>query len=180
VLRGLHDVDVPVSIDTSKPAVMRAALDAGASIVNDVNALRAPGALELVAERGAAAVLMHMKGEPATMNDAPRYDDVVAEVLAFLAARVEAAVAAGIPKNRIAIDPGLGFGKTSADNLALLSAVPRFKTLNCAVLIGASGKLPGHARLAAQSGADILRIHDVKAQKRVCDECHKPGPVEGR
>jgi dihydropteroate synthase len=175
VVRALAALRTPVSIDTSKVGVMRAALDAGAAIVNDVNALRAPGALKLVAERRAAAVLMHMKGEPATMNVAPRYDDVEAEVLAFLAARVEAALAAGIPKARIAVDPGIGFGKTREHNLALLGAVPRLKTLGCAVLVGVSGKLPDHARLAASSGADILRVHDVRTQKRVCDESHKPG-----
>jgi dihydropteroate synthase len=176
VLRGLRDAGVPISIDTSKPAVMRAALDAGAAIVNDVNALQAPGALDLVAERHAAAVLVHMKGEPATMNIAPRYDDVVAEVQDFLAARVDAAVAAGIPKARLAVDPGIGFGKAREHNLALLAAVPRLRTLGCAVLVGVSGKLADHGRLAVASGADILRVHDVAAQKRLCDECHKPGP----
>jgi dihydropteroate synthase len=165
VLESLRDARMPISIDTSKLAVMRAALDAGASIVNDVTALAAPGAVELVAARGAAAVLMHMQGEPATMNAAPHYDDVVREVYEFLSARIMVCLAAGIPIERLAVDPGIGFGKTKAHNLALLGSLGRFRALGCAVLIGVSGKMADDVRIAVASGADILRVHDVAATR---------------
>jgi dihydropteroate synthase len=165
VLEGLRNAGVPLSVDTSKPSVMRAALDAGATIVNDVAALAAPGAVELVAERGASAVLMHMKGVPRTMNEAPRYDDVVREVYEFLSARVAVCRAAGIPLSRLAVDPGIGFGKTAAHNRALIDRLGDFRALGCAVLLGVSGKMPDDARIAAESGADILRVHDVAATR---------------
>lgn len=169
-----------VSIDTRRAGVMRAALAAGARIVNDVTALAGhPGSLAAAASAGAAVVLMHMQGEPATMQLAPRYGDVVAEVGAFLAARAEACVAAGIPRDRICIDPGIGFGKTIEHNLALLRGLASLRVAGCALLVGASRKgfigrlsrgeepmrrLPGSLAVAlhaAASGADILRVHDV-------------------
>lgn len=170
---------IPVSVDTRKPAVMRRAIAAGASMVNDVGALTAPGALEAVAASGAAACLMHMQGEPQTMQDAPRYGDVVAEVRAFLAARAAACVAAGIPRERLVVDPGFGFGKTLEHNLALLAAMPRLASDGLPVLAGLSRKrmiaaLTGRpdgdrlagslaaAIVAAGRGARILRAHDVR------------------
>jgi len=170
---------IPVSIDTSKPEVMRAAVDAGASLVNDVRALREPGALAAVAERGVPVCLMHMRGEPRTMQQAPRYDDVVAEVLAFLEERVAACEAAGIPRERIILDPGFGFGKTLDHNLALFRALPRFAATGLPVLVGVSRKsmigqvlevpvaerLAGSlalASLAVWLGAAIVRSHDVR------------------
>ena len=132
---------VPISIDTMKPAVARAAVAAGAGIWNDVSALTfAPDAAEVCAELGCEVVLMHMKGEPRTMQAAPSYEDVVGEVEAFLLARAEAALAAGVARQRIWLDPGIGFGKTTAHNLALLAALPRFVALGFPVLLGASRK----------------------------------------
>jgi dihydropteroate synthase len=171
-------VAVPVSVDTSKPAVMRAAIAAGASLVNDVRALRAPGALESVAGTGAAVCLMHMQGEPRTMQDAPAYVDVVAEVRQFLAQRVQACLAAGIDRERICVDPGIGFGKRLEHNLALLAAVDRLADPGLPVLIGVSrkslvgiitgrpmeGRLAGSvafAALAVMGGAAVIRAHDV-------------------
>jgi dihydropteroate synthase len=165
VLQALRGSAAPISIDTSKLAVMRAALEAGAAIVNDVTALGAPGAVELVASTGASAVLMHMQGIPATMNVAPRYDDVVREVYEFLSARIVVCRAAGIPLERLAVDPGIGFGKTRAHNEALIARLKDFRALGCAVLLGISGKMADDARIAAESGADILRVHDVKATR---------------
>jgi dihydropteroate synthase len=178
VLEALRGCGVPVSVDTRQPAVMRAALAAGAAMVNDVNALRAPGALEAVAGTDASVCLMHMLGEPRTMQQAPRYADVVGEVTAFLAARIDACVTAGIDRGRIVIDPGFGFGKRLEDNLALARALAELATL-APVLVGFSrksmiGALTGRAatadRLAgsvaaalwaARHGAAILRVHDV-------------------
>ena len=171
--------DIPVSIDTSKPEVMRAAVDAGASLVNDVRALREPGALAAVAELDVPVCLMHMRGEPRTMQQAPRYDDVVAEVLAFLEERVSACEAAGIPRERIILDPGFGFGKTLDHNLALFRALPRFAATGLPVLVGVSRKsmigqvleVPVEERqagslalasLAVWLGAAIVRSHDVR------------------
>jgi dihydropteroate synthase len=165
VLQGLRGSAVPVSVDTSKPIVMRAALEAGATIVNDVAALAAPGAVEIVAASGASAVLMHLKGTPATMNVAPRYDDVVREVYEFLSERIMVCRAAGIPLERLAVDPGIGFGKTRAHNEALIARLKDFRALGCAVLLGVSGKMADDARIAAESGADILRVHDVQATR---------------
>ena len=170
----------PVSVDTSKPEVMAAAARAGAEMINDVRALRAPGALEAAAASGCAVCLMHMQGEPGTMQRAPAYDDVVEEVGDFLAARVEACVAAGIGRERIAIDPGFGFGKALAHNLTLMKHLDRFTRLGVPLLVGMSRKsmigavtgrpvaqrLPGGlalAALAVAAGARIIRTHDVAA-----------------
>jgi dihydropteroate synthase len=171
---------VPVSVDTSKPEVMRRALAAGASMVNDVLGLRAPGAVEAVAESGAAACLMHMQGEPRTMQQAPAYGDVVAEVRAFLGERVQACREAGIAGERLVVDPGFGFGKTLEHNLALLAGLDRLVAGGPPVLVGLSRKsmigqltgraadarLPGSlalAVIAVLNGASIVRAHDVAA-----------------
>jgi dihydropteroate synthase len=173
-------LSLPISVDTTKPEVARLAIDAGASIVNDITALADPAMLALVAESGAGVVLMHMQGTPQTMQIAPHYADVVAEVLDFLSTRIEVAERAGIPRERIAIDPGIGFGKKSAHNLALLRGLDRFATLGCAVLVGVSrkgflGKITGRDVIgratasvvcslgAIQRGAGIVRMHDVGA-----------------
>ena len=170
---------IPVSIDTRKPGVMRRAIEAGASLVNDVGALRAPGAVEAVAGSGAAVCLMHMQGEPGTMQDSPRYADVVTEVRDFLRRRVAACEAAGIGRARIAVDPGFGFGKTLEHNLALLAALPVLAADGLPLLVGLSrkrmiGALTGRgdgerlagslaaAVVAAQNGARIVRAHDVR------------------
>lgn len=182
VLEAVGGSGVPVSIDTRQPAVMRAVLGAGAAMINDVGALRASGAMEAVAETDASVCLMHMQGDPRTMQLAPRYADVVAEVTAFLAARIEACVAAGIDRSRIVVDPGFGFGKRFEDNVALARALPALATL-APVLVGFSrksmiGAMTGHAatadRLAgsvaaalwaARRGAAIVRVHDVAATR---------------
>lgn len=173
---------IPVSIDTSKPAVMRAAIRAGADLVNDVNALQAPGALEAIAENSAMVCLMHMQGTPETMQNTPHYSDVVTEVQAFLAQRIDAARNAGIPAERILIDPGFGFGKTLAHNLALLQQLDRLLAIGRPILVGLSrksmlGAITGntidnrlHASVAAAllaviKGAKIVRVHDVKATR---------------
>ncbi len=181
VIEGLAGrLAIPVSVDTSKPEVMRAAVAAGAGLINDVRALEAPGALQAAAASGAAVCLMHMRGEPRTMQDAPRYDDVVAEVRGYLAARVEACHRAGIESERICVDPGIGFGKRPEHNLALLAALERLADPGIAVLVGvsrkslvgiitgrpASGRLAGSvafAALAVMHGAAIVRAHDVAA-----------------
>ncbi len=171
-------VEAVLSVDTSKPAVMRAAAAAGAGMINDVAALRHEGALEAAAGLGLPVCLMHMQGEPRTMQSNPRYDDVVAEVEAFLLARCEAAEEAGIPRDRLIVDPGFGFGKTLDHNLALLRALPRLCGHGIPVLAGLSRKSmlqpltgrPVEARLAgslalalaaARGGAAIIRVHDV-------------------
>jgi len=168
-----------VSVDTRRAAVMRAAIAAGAAMVNDVTALRGPGAMEAVARSDVAVCLMHMQGEPSTMQDAPRYDDVGAEVLSFLAARARAAENAGIARERIVVDPGFGFGKTLEHNLQLMRALPRLVAAGYPVLVGLSRKgslgtitgrpveerLPASiaAALAAVArGAAIVRVHDVR------------------
>jgi len=174
-------VDVPISIDTSKPEVMRAAVQAGAGMINDVYALRRDGALDAAATLGVPVVLMHMQGEPRSMQAAPDYDDVVGEVHRFLAERIFAAEMAGIPKKRIVIDPGFGFGKDTAHNLQLLAQLARFVELGVPVLAGlsrkrsigqitgregpaerVSGSVAAHL-LAVQRGAGIVRVHDVAA-----------------
>jgi dihydropteroate synthase len=168
----------PLSIDTSKPEVMAAAAAAGAELINDVRALAAPGALAAAAQSGCAVCLMHMRGEPASMQQAPVYGDVVAEVQAFLAARIEACIAAGIGKERLVVDPGFGFGKALGHNLALMKHLQRFTRLGVPLLVGVSrksmlgavtgrpveGRLAGGLALAALavfSGARIIRSHDV-------------------
>ena len=172
---------IPVGIDTSKPEVMRAAVAAGAGMINDVFALRREGALDAAAALGVPVVLMHMQGEPRGMQANPEYDDVVGEVHRFLAERVFAAEMAGIPRTRIVVDPGFGFGKTREHNLQLLAQLQRFTELGVPVLAGLSrkrtiGELTGRddprARvhgsvaahlLAAQRGAMLLRVHDIAA-----------------
>lgn len=170
----------PISIDTSKPEVMRAAVGAGASLINDVYALRQPGALAAAAALKVPVVLMHMLGEPGTMQSDPYYQDVVEEVARFLTERILACQFAGIDKKQILIDPGFGFGKTLEHNLALLANIARFTELECPVAVGLSrkgmiGALTGQkspearaagslaaALIAAQRGAQIVRVHDVK------------------
>ncbi|MCC5861448.1 MAG: dihydropteroate synthase [Gammaproteobacteria bacterium] len=179
VLRRLvRELPVPVSVDTLKPALMREAVDAGAGLINDVNALRAPGALEAVAASDAAVCLMHMQGQPRTMQAAPEYADVVSEVSAFLAHRVALCEAAGIGRDRLLLDPGFGFGKLDAHNLALLrglsslcaSGLPVLAGLSRKSLIGrllgreVSQRLAGSLALALAAvarGARVLRVHDV-------------------
>jgi dihydropteroate synthase len=173
-LRG----EMPLSIDTRRAAVARAALDLGAVLVNDVSAGLDPGMIPLVAARGAGIVLMHMRGDPATMQAAPAYDDVVWEVEAFLLRRAEEAARAGVPRDRILIDPGIGFGKRLPHNLSLLAALPRLASHGWPVVVGVSrksflGELTGRAAgerrdgttaavaLAAFHGAAIMRVHDV-------------------
>jgi dihydropteroate synthase len=178
VVAGLRG-KATVSIDTSKVRVAEAALDAGASIVNDVTALRGdPGMAALCAERKAGVVLMHMPGNPRTMQDDPAYEDVVDEVKAFLAERMEVAVAAGVEEERVWLDPGIGFGKTLEHNLELLRRLGELRELGRPLVIGTSrksfiGKVDGSAVdqrdggtiassvLAAAEGADVLRVHDV-------------------
>jgi dihydropteroate synthase len=179
VIRGLSDTDCEISVDTSKASVAAAALDAGATIVNDVTALRGdPEMAPLCAERGATVVLMHMLGEPRTMQEDPRYDDVVTDVKGVLAERLAAAVAAGIAEERIWLDPGIGFGKTAAHNMELLRRLGELRELGRPLVVGTSrksfiGKVDGSAAderlggtiassvLAAAEGAEVLRVHDV-------------------
>ncbi len=173
-------IDIPIAIDTSKPAVMRAAVQAGASIINDVFALRRDNALELAAELKVPVILMHMQGEPGSMQSAPHYNDAVTEVHSFLTQRIFACEMAGISKKNIVIDPGFGFGKSLEHNLALLAQLQRFVELGVPVLAGLSrksfiGTLSGRdvndrvhgsvaaALIAAQNGAKIIRVHDVAA-----------------
>jgi dihydropteroate synthase len=182
VLHGLAGLSAPVSIDTRHVAVMRAGLAAGAGIVNDVNALNALGAIDLVRSSGAAAVLMHMKGEPATMNLDPRYEHAPYEIFQHLEARVDACVGAGIDRSRLAVDPGIGFGMTVAHKREVLGWASLYHGTGCAVLIGASGKLPGGleaslgaAVAAARHGVQIVRVHDV-AETRAALAAAMPQP----
>jgi len=182
VIEALAGIGVPLSVDTVKPEVMRMAVAAGASVINDIAALQAPGALAAAAESDAAVCLMHMKGEPRTMQADPDYEDVVAEVRDFLAGRVAAARTAGISAERIIVDPGFGFGKRLEHNLALLRRLDSFSNLGACVLAGLSrksmlGEITGRkvsdrdtasvaaALIAARNGARILRVHDVAATK---------------
>ena len=176
--------DIPISVDTRKPEVARSALDAGASIVNDISAGREPEMFDVVRTTGAGMVLMHMQGEPKTMQEEPIYYDVVAEVRGFLGERVEAAVAAGIGREHLCVDPGIGFGKNVEHNLALLRDIGSFHHLGVAVLVGPSRKrfigtltdteveervegTAGAVAWCAANGADIVRVHDVKPMSRV-------------
>jgi dihydropteroate synthase len=180
VIRQLAAAGTAVSIDTRKSTVMAAALDAGAAMVNDVSALTwDPQSAEVVAKAGAPVVLMHHQGDPATMQDAPRYDDVLVEVFHWLEERIAAAEEAGIARNRILVDPGIGFGKTVAHNLELMNGLSLFHGLGCPIVLGASRKrmigalsgeappdqrLPGSITLAikaVEQGAQIIRVHDV-------------------
>jgi dihydropteroate synthase len=181
VLRHAVTLGVPVSVDTSRPQVMRAALDLGVDIVNDVRALQRQGALDLVAAHSSAGVcLMHMQGEPGSMQSTPHYVDVLAEVRGFLAARLATVLARGIAANRVVLDPGIGFGKTVDDNLALLRRQRELVDIGAPLLVGWSrkstlGAVTGravHGRqaasvsaalLAVQRGARVVRVHDVAA-----------------
>jgi dihydropteroate synthase len=182
VLESLLGVGVPVAVDTTKPEVMRAVLDRGVAMINDISALAVPGALANVAGTDAAVCLMHMRGSPRTMQANPVYVDVVAEVRDFLSARAQACVDAGVARDRIVVDPGFGFGKTVEHNLALLGHLDAIAALGYPVLAGWSRKSslgritgkPGEERLAAsvaaallavQRGARIVRVHDVAATR---------------
>jgi dihydropteroate synthase len=182
VLEQLAAGAVPVSVDTRKPELMREVIAAGASMINDINALLAPGAIAAVAASDVALCLMHKQGTPADMQVNPRYDDVVAEVLAFLSGRVQAVRAAGVAFKRIVVDPGFGFGKALEHNLELLRRLDRFAATGAVVLAGISrksmlGRITGRdvgervhasiaaALIAAQKGARILRVHDVAATR---------------
>jgi len=177
VVAGLRDCGAALSVDTMKPEVMRAALAAGADMINDVNALRAPGAWEVVAASDCGLCLMHMQGEPRTMQADPRYMDVVAEVAGFLGDALDIAGRHGVADERLLVDPGFGFGKTLAHNVALFRALPELARL-APVLVGVSrksmlGLITGRpvgervaasvaaALMAAQAGAAVLRVHDV-------------------
>lgn len=180
IIEGLRGAPVPISIDTSKPAVMQAAIAAGAQMVNDINALQDPAAMDVVSASNAAVCLMHKQGNPQTMQEQPHYQNVVADVSAFLSERITAAEAAGIRRVRIVIDPGFGFGKTLEHNLTLLRELKTLADLGIPVLAGLSrksmlGALTGQdvsrrlpasvaaALLAVQRGANIVRVHDVGA-----------------
>lgn len=182
LIESLAQGPVPLSADTSKPEVMQAALSAGAAIINDVRALQAPGALAVVAAAQCGVVLMHMQGEPRTMQLEPFYGDVVADVLAFLLARRAAAIAAGVRSESIAFDPGFGFGKTAAHNFRLLQRLPQLAQAGQPLLVGlsrksmlgaATGRRTGErlagsvasAVLAVERGARIVRVHDVAATR---------------
>ena len=172
--------DLPISIDTSKPGVMRAAAGAGAAMINDVYALQADGALAAAAELRVAVCLMHMRGAPRTMQENPEYEDVVSEVADFLGARVDACIAAGIDSRRLVVDPGFGFGKTPGHNVELLANLRQLRARGRPLLVGISrksmlGVLTGKATdermpasvaaavLAAAQGVEIIRAHDVQA-----------------
>ena len=181
----VKQVDVPIGVDTRKARVGARALDAGASIVNDVTAGADPEMLGVVRDAGAGLVLMHMLGDPRTMQDDPRYDDVVTDVRDFLASRIGSAVAAGVPRGSLCVDPGIGFGKTIDHNLAILRAIASFRELRTPVLVGASrmrfiGQLTGvddpadrmegtagAVAWCAAQGVDIVRVHDVLQMRRV-------------
>lgn len=183
VLKAVRDWGLPVSVDTMKPEVMRMAIGEGAALINDIAALRTPGALDAVAGSEVGICLMHMQGEPRTMQANPRYEDVVEEVHAFLTARLMACQAAGIAKERLLVDPGFGFGKTVEHNYTLLRELRRLTELGVPVLAGLSrksmlgavtGQPNGAARmpasvaaavLAVERGARIVRVHDVAATK---------------
>ncbi|ABE49052.1 dihydropteroate synthase [Methylobacillus flagellatus] len=178
--RLAKEVEVPLSIDTYKPEVMREAVKAGAAIINDIRGLQEPGAVAVAAETNAGICIMHMQGTPQTMQQNPVYEDVVAEVRAFLLERLQACEAAGIPAERIVLDPGFGFGKRTVHNIALLNGLPDILELGRPLLVGLSrksvlGQIVGsdvdqrlHASLAASviaamKGGRIIRVHDVKA-----------------
>jgi dihydropteroate synthase len=179
VIEALHEkISLPISIDTSKPEVMRAAVAAGAGFINDVRALRDAGALETAASLQVPVCLMHMQGEPRRMQENPRYRDVLSDIGDFLRARLQAAQVAGIPAQRLVIDPGFGFGKTLEHNLELLRGLKKLQSLGASILVGLSRKsligkalgLPVEGRLhasvalalmAVQNGARVVRVHDV-------------------
>jgi len=183
VIRGLKGVKVPISIDTYKTEVAKEALKKGASMVNDINGLRSRGMAETVAKHKASVVIMHMQGTPRNMQENPRYKDVVGDIIKFLRERSEFALDAGISKDKIIIDPGIGFGKTTEHNLEIIKRLREFKSLGFPVLTGVSRKsfignvldLPVEERLegtlaavtaCVMNGADIVRVHDVRETKR--------------
>jgi dihydropteroate synthase len=180
VIERLRDAPVPISIDTCKPEVMKAAIAVGAQMVNDINALQDSAAMKVIAANQVAVCLMHKQGNPQNMQEQPHYQNVVAEVSAFLGERIAATQAAGIQRNRIVIDPGFGFGKTLAHNLALLRELKKLPELGVPILAGLSrksmlGALTGQevgqrqpasvaaALIAVERGANIVRVHDVRA-----------------
>lgn len=182
VLERVIDLGVPISIDTCKPALMREVIALGAAMINDIYALREPGVIDAVADSDVAVCIMHMQGDPGSMQQAPHYRDVVAEVREFLAGRVQAALRGGIDASRIVLDPGFGFGKGTGHNLALLRSLPEIAALGYPLLAGLSrksllGKITGKATddrsyasvaaalIAAQNGAVILRVHEVSATR---------------
>ena len=182
VLEALRDAPVPISVDTWKPEVMVAVLERGATMINDVNALAAPGALDAVRESNCAICLMHKKGDPRTMQTAPTYVDVVTEVRDFLGERVVAAETAGIARQRLVVDPGFGFGKTAVHNLQLLRKLDSMRAFGVPVMAGLSrksllGRITGRrvnerqaasvaaALLAVERGAALVRVHDVAATR---------------
>jgi dihydropteroate synthase len=184
----VKEFSIPISVDTSKPEVMREALSAGAVIVNDVRALRAPGALAVLSENDAPACLMHMQGDPATMQSNPSYEDVISEVKTFLEERIRVCEQSGIGRHRIIIDPGFGFGKTLAQNTILLKRLGEFRSLGVPLLVGISRKsmigaitdaaveerLYGSlsaAVIAVWQGANIVRVHDVKSTVQALQVC---------
>ncbi|MGA1793875.1 MAG: dihydropteroate synthase [Thermoplasmatota archaeon] len=177
-------IEVPISIDTRHVEVAKLALEAGASMVNDVNGLRAEGMDELVADSGASAVIMHMKGSPKNMQVSPGYEDVISDIHSFLSERVSHMVSLGVPRKHLMIDPGIGFGKRVSDNLMILRDLESFSDIGCPILVGASRKsFIGHvlglevedrlegslaaALISAINGASVLRVHDVKETKLV-------------
>lgn len=181
VIKALRErSDVPISIDTYKPAVMRAALEAGASMINDIKALQSPGAIEVARQFDVPICLMHMQGDPQTMQDAPKYQNgILDEISHFFQSRIDACAQAGIDKSRLILDPGFGFGKTLKHNLQLLNGLSYFSRFSCPLLVGVSRKsaigeilqLPTERRLvgslvmagfAVNNGASIIRAHDVK------------------
>ncbi|MEQ1882433.1 MAG: dihydropteroate synthase [Burkholderiales bacterium] len=187
---------VPISVDTCKPEVISKAIAAGASMINDIYALRSPGALEAVLNSQAAVCLMHMQGEPRTMQEQPAYKDVVGEVLEFLRQRIEAALQSGIARQRIVVDPGFGFGKTREHNFELLSRLREFGCLGVPIYAGLSRKsllkaltgrsveqrLPGSialAMVALQNGARLLRVHDVAATRDAVAVFQASRPADG-
>ncbi len=189
VVEHLRDLPVPISVDTSKAEVIAEALQAGAGLINDIRALRLPGALAAVAASQALVCLMHMQGEPGTMQQEPRYVDVVTEVHTFLAERIKTCEIAGIGRDRILVDPGFGFGKTLGHNLTLLRHLHRFNDLGSGLLVGLSRKsmigmllgaepvgerLSGSlaaAVLAAWQGARVIRAHDVRETVQALKVC---------
>jgi dihydropteroate synthase len=201
VIEALRDcIAVPISVDTSKPAVMRAAVGAGAGMINDVRALREPGAIDAAADLAVPVCLMHMLGEPGTMQQAPRYRDVVTEVQDFLARRIEDCRRGGIRMDCIVADPGFGFGKTAAHNLTLLKHLDVLQALDVPILVGLSrksvvgavlGKPMGQrlfgsvalAVLAVWQGASLVRCHDVAATVqavRMCAAVREADDEEGK
>ncbi len=195
VIEALQDLDIPISIDTYKAGVADAACRAGASIVNDITALAGdPDMARITAQHGAGLVLMHMRGTPASMQSMTQYQNLIEEIKAFLAEAVERAVRAGVRRESIAIDPGIGFGKTGEQNIEILSRIGCFRELGCPVLVGTSRKsFLGHitgqpvdrrifataasVACAVSRGADIVRIHDVSAMRdvvRVADAIGRP------